>query len=40
MNDNLKTYFIMFIGCLIVALYVKYAHDPLVNAAVNAIGIN
>ena len=40
MNDNLKTYLTMFIACLIVAVYVKYAHDPLINAAVNAMGIN
>ena len=40
MNDNFKTYLIMFIACLIVAVYVKYAHDPLINMAVNAMGIN
>ena len=40
MSENTKTYLFMFIMCLIVAVYLKYGHDPLINAAVNAIGIN
>lgn len=38
MSDNTKTYIAMFVGCLFVAIYVKYLHEPLINLAINAIG--
>ncbi len=38
MNENTKTYIAMFIGCLFVAIYVKYLHEPLIELAIQAIG--
>lgn len=38
MSENTKTYLLMFIMCLIVAVYLKYGHQPLISAAVKAVG--
>ena len=40
MSENTKTYIAMVIGCLFIVVYVKYLHEPLINASLKALGIN
>lgn len=40
MSENAKMYIMMFVMCLFITIYVKYLHEPLINATIRGLGLN